>query len=178
MNSLRLLLGSILAWAPLSSATIPGFQDYLVTNLWHGPPPALILTKPWERMFQTRLRNAANGPPNFAGHMRVVLWGCGSECIAGAVVDLENAAVLSPPLASTTTNSGRVSFCQSAYEHSGVEYRVDSRLMIVKCGLNYSIRLERNIPDTYYFVLDNNRFRQILRISGEEISRKHLDADH
>jgi hypothetical protein len=88
--------------------------------------------------------------------------------MSGAFLDLQTGTVLSPPLA---TGAARFSVCQSAYENSSVDYRLDSRLIIVRCGLNYSERLDRNIPDAYYFVLEDNRFRQILHLSGKRPGR-------
>ena len=39
--------------------------------------------------------------------------------------------------------------------------------MIVRCGLNYSERLQKNVPDVYYYVWDDNRFHQLLFVSGK-----------
>ena len=116
-------------------------------------------------MFQTRLTNAAKEPPNFAGHYRFTVWGCGSNCISGALVDLDTGDVFSPPLAKST-GVMHFSVCQSAFENSGVEHYVTSRLFVLRCGLNYSERLRRNIPDTYYFVWEGSHFRQILKTPG------------
>ena len=80
-------------------------------------------------------------------------------------MDLQTGAVLSPPRA---TKDMPFSVCQSAYENSGVDYRLDSRLVIVKCGLNYSERLQQNVPDTYYLVLEDGGFRPVLHVSGKQ----------
>jgi hypothetical protein len=152
------------AWAQGPSAQVPRFEDYPVKESWQGMRTPLNLTTRSERMFRTRLTNAAKETPNFAGHYRFATWGCGSECISGAVIDLQAGTVLSPPLA---TRVAHFSVCQSAYENSGVDYRLDSRLIIVRCGLNYSERLDQNVPDAYYFLLEDNRFRQILHLSGK-----------
>jgi hypothetical protein len=61
------------------------------------------------------------------------------------------------------------SVCQSAYEGSGVEVRLDSRLMIVRCGLNYDERLQRNVPDVYYFVLEDGTFRELAHLHGKDV---------
>ena len=61
----------------------------------------------------------------------------------------------------------RFSVCQSAYEGSGVEVRLDSRLMIVRCGLNYDERLQTNVPDVYYFVLEDHTFRELAHLHGK-----------
>ncbi len=56
--------------------------------------------------------------------------------------------------------------CTASFEGSDDEFRIDSRLMIVRCGMNFSERLQKNIPDTYYLVWENDHFRQILRVAG------------
>jgi hypothetical protein len=146
----------------------PRFEDFPVAEKWNQAPALVKLTTPSDRMFRTRLTNAAKVPPNFAGHYSIAIWGCGSNCISGAVVDLQTGTVMSPPLA---TSAAHFSICQSAYENSGVDYRLDSRLMIVRCGLNYSERLDRNIPDNYYLVLEDNHFRQLLHLSGRQAAQ-------
>ena len=61
--------------------------------------------------------------------------------------------------------------CTACFEGADDEFHLDSRLMIVRCGLNFSERLKKNIPDTYYFVLEDGRFRQLLFISGKQSGR-------
>lgn len=150
------------------SKHLPRFEDFPVAENWNPSPAPLKLTTRSERMFRTRLTNASKNPPNFAGHFQFVEWGCGSECISGAVIDLQGGTVFSPPLATATAH---FSVCQSAYENSGVEHHVDSRLFLLRCGLNYSERLEKNVPDVYYFVWEDSRFRQLLHISGKQSGR-------
>ena len=149
----------------------PRFEAFPVAEKWNKSPASLKLTSRSERMFRLRLANAAKEPPNFAGRYRFTTWGCGSECISGAIVDLATGEVFSPPLPKGGSSWMHFSVCQSAYENSGVEFQVESRLLILRCGLNYSERLEKNIPDTYYFVWEENRFRQILYISGKQPER-------
>lgn len=59
--------------------------------------------------------------------------------------------------------------CPSAFEGSGVEVHVDSRLMILRCGLNYDQQLQRNVPDAYYFVLEGQRFRELAHLHGKRL---------
>jgi hypothetical protein len=126
------------------------------------------LTAKSERLFRTRLVQAAKEPPNFATHYRFTKWGCGSECISGAVVDLATGQVIAPPLAERSDTVMRFSVCQSAYEGSGIEVRLESRLMILRCGLNYDEQLQRNLPDVYYFVFEGQRFRELLHLQGKD----------
>ena len=147
----------------------PRFEEFPVAVTWHVPNAPVKLTSRSERAFRTRLTEAGQQPPNFAGHYRFTEWGCGSECISGAVVDLETGTVFSPPSA---TGSAPLSVCQSAYDSSGVGFRLDSRLMVVRCGLNFSVRLDKNIPDAYYYVWEGDHFRQILFVSMKRARRR------
>ena len=91
------------------------FQDYPIGNVFRGPvAPADIDSAPYGRMFRTRLREGANGGPNFAGEFTVVMWGCGTSCQLMAVVN---------------ARTGQLSQ-QTLLTANGVEYRVDSRLLI------------------------------------------------
>ena len=86
------------AWAQPSGARLPRFEDYTVTEQWPGPANLKLTTRS-ERMFRTNLTNAAKEPPNFAEHYRVTYWGCGSNCSAGALIDLQTGTVYQLPLA-------------------------------------------------------------------------------
>jgi hypothetical protein len=76
---------------------IPRFEDYPANEEWQGPLAAVKLVTASERMFVTRLTEAAKQPPDFAGHYRFAGWGCGSVCAAGAIVDLKTGVVYPPP---------------------------------------------------------------------------------
>jgi hypothetical protein len=96
-------------------------------------------------MFRTQLTNAAKKPADFAGHFTMAVWGCGSECAAAALIDLTTGDVYQPPLATPNgTGWDRWVMCPGSFEGTGNEFQLDSRLMIVRCGLNYSDRLNKN----------------------------------
>jgi len=168
MRNLLLLVVAVVAFAQTPS---PRFEDFPAPTEWAGPAVAPKLTTRAERLYRTRLMNAAKESPNFAGHYRFVEWGCGSECVSGAIVDLSTGRVIAPPLAESSTAVLHFSVCQSAYEGSGAEVRLDSRLMIVRCGLNYDQRLDRNVPDVYFFVLDDKGFRKLAQLHGKDAAR-------
>jgi hypothetical protein len=149
----------------------PRFEDYPVPADWHGPPAPVKLTTASERLFRTNLTNAAKEPSNFAGHYRFTFWGCGSNCGAGAVVDLQTGIVYPPPLGAHGNGWDRWIMSPAFFEGSGVDFRPDSRMVIVRGGINYSEHLKSNVPDAYYFLLEGDRFRQILFISGKESGR-------
>jgi len=80
--SLLLVLfpSSCLPQAADSQAQPPTFSEYYVGKFYRGKNAAPKLTDSW-RLFRTRIREASNKPPNFAGRYRVVEWGCGSDCV-------------------------------------------------------------------------------------------------
>jgi hypothetical protein len=61
------------------------------------PPatPQMRLRK--ARLFRTVLRTAAAEGTNFNGHYRTVYWGCGTNCIDWAVIDLADGTVWFAP---------------------------------------------------------------------------------
>ena len=144
----------------------PRFEEFPVNETWQGPNAAVKITTRSERMFRTRLTNAAKDASNFAGHYRFTVWRCGSECVSGAIVDLQTGTVFSPPSA---TNGAPFSVCQSAFENAAVDFRLDSRLVIIRCGLNYLLQLDKNIPDAHYYLWGESRSRELLFVSGKLI---------
>jgi hypothetical protein len=154
-----------------NAAHPPRFEDLPVTESLSQPTAPLKLTNRSERMFRTQLTNAAKEPPNFAGHYRITYWGCGSNCAAGAMIDLQTGDVFPAPLAKSNGRGWeRWIECAACFEGANDEFHLDSRLMIVRCGLNYSERLQKNITDTYYFLWEENRFRQLLHVPGKQPS--------
>lgn len=150
----------------------PRFDDFPAPTDWKGPAAALKLTTGSERLFRTRLLKAAKAPPNFATHYRFTMWGCGSECASGAIVDLGTGRVIASPLGTSGNGWMRFNVCWSAIEGSGVEVRLDSRLMIVRCGLRDNEQVERNVLDVYYFVLERQRFRKLAHIHEARLLSK------
>jgi hypothetical protein len=107
--------------------------------------------------------HASQQPANFALHYRFDIWGWGSNCASGVIVDLATGQVPAPPLSKT----GELLACTSSFEGCGVEVRLESRLMIVRCGLNFDKQLQRNVPDVYYFALEEQRFREMAHLDGK-----------
>lgn len=154
--------------ARYDAKNVPRFEDFPVAEEWNQGRAALKLSARSDRKFKTQLTNAAKEPPNFGGHYRITYWRCGSLCSAGALVDLHTGDAFPLPLAKENgTGWEKWIMCTASFEGTGNEFRIDSRLMVVRCGLNFSERLNKNVPDMYYFVWENNRFRQLLFISGK-----------
>lgn len=101
----------------VASAARPRFESYPVDSIYHGRiAPVNLRSARGAREFRTVLREGAAGPADFAGHYRVVEWGCGSPCHTFAIVESSSGRVVMPGLAAM----------------SGIAYRADSRLLVVE----------------------------------------------
>jgi hypothetical protein len=138
MNTVKrsvLLVGALVTLArpvfPRSAqlpARLPIFEDFPVTQVFQGKPAAPILRGgDWD--YRTRFREQTASGPDFAGHYKIVSWGCGSGCSVWSIVDERTGRIYHPfpfgvlnvPFMGTV--SGR--------RYQGVRYQVDSSLLIV-----------------------------------------------
>src|SRR5271156_6059504 len=85
----------------------PRFQDFAVTNVFKGKPAAVDLsTNSQARLYRTQLRRQAADGPDFAGHYKIAIWGCGSSCAAFSIVDSQTGRVYFPPELPYVTGTG------------------------------------------------------------------------
>ncbi|GGF24764.1 hypothetical protein [Hymenobacter cavernae] len=98
------------------------FEDFKVNDLYKGglARPDFSTDKN-AKYFITRIKEGCeNTKPDFAGHYTIVEWGCGSACQEMAIVDRINGKILFSKIPFDTADG-----------HCGVDYRVDSRMLIV-----------------------------------------------
>lgn len=148
----------------------PRFEDFPVSERWDRARAPVQLTTSSERMFRTELTDASEGGPNFAGHYTFAIWRCGSNCAAGAVIDLRTGRVFPPPLGAHGDGWGRWCIAAGLFDGAAIDFQVNSRLVVIKSGLNFSEERNVNVPDEDYFVWEDNRFRQLLHVSGKQHS--------
>lgn len=103
----------------------------------------------------------------FAGRFREAGWGCGSNCGAGAFIDLSTGRVYPPPLSSKGEGWERWMYCGTMFEGNGFEYRLNSRLIVARCGWNPD-KSNRNHPDVYYFVWEGDGFHALKHVRAPE----------
>src|SRR4051794_26520256 len=90
---LALLFLSACSTSALAQSNVPHFKDYPAAEIYKGSTAPLVLARD-DFTFKTRLRWAAkNQKPNFAGHYILTSWGCGAECVMGAVIDAKTGRV-------------------------------------------------------------------------------------
>lgn len=90
---------TIQASASVRSATSQyNYSDYPITNIYTGKPAKLNLASNKNaRSFKTRLNEGLQDGVNFAGSYSIVTWGCGTECMAGAMVNVQTGQVIDLP---------------------------------------------------------------------------------
>ncbi|WP_431819368.1 hypothetical protein [Burkholderia sp. F1] len=78
-----------LAAAPAPACPSPSFDRYpaRAVRAPHVLPDAPRLRSKEARLYRTVIRDEFTEPANFAGHYRVVVWGCGTDCRNFAIVD-------------------------------------------------------------------------------------------
>jgi hypothetical protein len=82
----------------LATATaLDEFSSYPAAHRLTRSPAAPIVRTGKARRYRSVLRAEAREGPNFNGHYRVASWGCGTNCIEWAVIDLETGKVWFPP---------------------------------------------------------------------------------
>jgi hypothetical protein len=157
----------------------PRFQDYPVKEMFGGKPVPPSIVTPEQRRYRTRIREGVrkgwgvrrNGleqskpGPNFAGDMIVIQWGCGAPCLMAALVNARTGEVYDPPLAvDQTLELPLLSIgCCSASRNPDLEFRQNSRLMIVSASPNWFRKNHRSYR--HYFVWQLNRWTLVYKES-------------
>ncbi|HUF02686.1 MAG TPA: hypothetical protein VMM38_00770 [Aridibacter sp.] len=130
----------------------PKFEDH-TTEIWNGTAKAVDLNSHKDaRMFRTRLQEARNEGVNFAGHYILTYWGCGTNCLVGAVIDGKTGKVFFPE---EMAGLG-VGLPGTDIEAEAVEFRKDSLMLIVRGALS-----DDDGVGTHYLVWEGDRFRKL-----------------
>lgn len=110
---------------------LPGFADFPTTHQGEIPRAGVKprLATPRARHYRTVIASEAQKESNFAGHYRLVTWGCGTDCRGFAIVDRLSGRVYLPPginyVAGVMGNA-----------EPRVDFRTDSRLLILTGSLD------------------------------------------
>jgi hypothetical protein len=129
----------------LAQTRVPQFKDYPVREQFTGKNAPLVLTRK-DRAYRTRLSDAAKEKPNFAGHYILAAWGCGTECLMGALIDAKTGRVYWIPFTVCCWGTGVDNNVRA------INLRPDSRLIVFTGARNE----EGN--GTYFYKFENNRF--------------------
>ncbi|HSY47860.1 MAG TPA: hypothetical protein VLC46_03535 [Thermoanaerobaculia bacterium] len=123
------VLFSILgASAPIPSP--PAFESFPVPiHTFRAVKPNVAHGK--AHRYRTVLRQSAAEGPDFAGEYKVARWGCGTCCSEFAIINLRTGVVYFPPFYVACEYS-----TESQSDPIGIDYRADSRLLVVTGARN------------------------------------------
>jgi len=129
----------------------PRFQDFAVTNIFKGKPAAVDLSShPEARKYRTQLRRQAAEGPNFSGHYKIAIWGCGTSCAAFAIVDCRTGKVYFSPELPYVTWTDWIG------EDYGLKFQLDSKLLVLK-----GTPVEESKVGTFYYIWETNTLKLI-----------------
>ena len=143
--------------ADLADAKAPTFKAYPAAIRPIGTIATLNLkSNPIAPRYRTRLREEIVEGPNYAGHYRVAIWGCGTSCAMFAVVNLKTGRVITASGATTVTGVylGADDFLPNTKSDGwGFRFRRDSKLLVLVGELEEDEARE----GAFYYVLKNER---------------------
>jgi hypothetical protein len=92
-------LSSLVASGCSPAPRVPTFAEYPARLQYDGPG----VSSDWAsdssaRQFRTRLEGGRVAGANFAGHLSIVVWGCGTQCRSYQVLDLRTGRLISDTL--------------------------------------------------------------------------------
>jgi hypothetical protein len=93
MKPLALICCLMVGVAVNAAEITPAFEAYQVQTPLICPRLVDTSTNPLAHRFRTVLRHAADKGQNFAGKCAIAKWGCGTDCIEWAIIDLETGKV-------------------------------------------------------------------------------------
>jgi len=139
-----------------AQSRVPRFRDYPVSEAYVGQNAPIVLKRD-DMMFRTRLREAAKEKPNFAGHYILAAWGCGAQCLMGAVIDAKTGKVFWLP--HTTCCWG--SDVDERFEP--MEFRMNSSLVVFS-----GLRNEKERDDgAHFYKFEHGRFVHLKSVLKE-----------
>jgi hypothetical protein len=147
--------------ADLSDTKAPTFPEHPAVTQKAIPVPRLDLkSNPIAKTYRTVLRRELTEGPNYAGHYRVVVWGCGTSCAMFAVVDLKNGKVITAREFDTVSGVHLAAddfLPGTASDSWGFRHKLESSLLVVLGDPDE----DESRSGAYYFVVHGETLRLI-----------------
>lgn len=160
-SALCLLLGvSVSSYAAPTAQPVPQFKDYPVTNVYQGAPAPLVMTD-FSKLFKTRLREALNTKPVFAGDYVLATWGCGAGCVMNTFVNKRTGRVVDHGF------GGEFGPYLTAY-------RLNSRLLVAQGPVMDKQHNDTGKYAVYFYLLKNGQ----LHLLKQRLIPRPADSNH
>lgn len=145
----------------LFDAQAPTFDAYPVIRERVDDPRLDLNSNPIARRYRTVLRLAVSEGPNFAGHYRLVHWGCGTSCAMFAVVNLRTGQVIT--LKGFSAVGGVYFYADEFLPNTesdgwGFRHKSNSKLLVVVGAL---LSDDDSKEGAFYFALENEQFKLV-----------------
>jgi len=123
------------------AAAAPRFEDFPAGQTYTGPVHAPDLSShPDAKTYRTQLQNAAKGGVNFAGDHVLATWGCGGQCLMGAVINARSGHVQFLP--------GTICcWIEAGEDINPIEFEVGSDLLVLTGLVNEEEPMARHSYD-------------------------------
>jgi len=135
----------------------PRFADYPVTKLSHMRVAKPKVPKNWHEDPRLRLQDSVydTSRANFAGRYFMAVWGCGTACVTGAVVDARTGRIDPLPTVS--------SWHEVHDKFEGIDFRHNSRLVV----LSGQRSEKKGDMGQHFYVLENGKLRFLRTITTD-----------
>ena len=148
---------NVISKTDLVDHTAPSFSRYAVSSPSKGLRPKLdYASNPIAKAYRSVLREDVSNGPNFAGHHRVTVWGCGSSCAMFAVTDLNSGKVITTDIVQSVSSVRLAAddfLPSAATEYWGFRFTKDSALLVVIGTLNEG----ESQQGAFYFTVKDDR---------------------
>ncbi len=168
----RFTLASVLilrAVAQSPKESYPLFENYPAKETFSGKPALPKLVRSGDRLFRTKIGEGSAKGPNFAGHLTVAEWGCGSGCVSIAVVDAKDGRIYPAPFGilgwGTPVQIYEGKFATNQDRFKPLDYRLDSRLLVVRgCP-------EDKNCGSYFYEWTGSELKLVRRVQADPVAR-------
>jgi hypothetical protein len=132
----------------------PRFADYPVTKLSHMRVAKPKIPESWDEDPRLRFQDSVHddSQANFAGHYFVAIWGCGSTCVWGGIVEAKSGRIIELPSVS--------GWFDVHDKFEAIDFRHKSRLLVLSGARGE----EKGDMGRHYYVLENGKLRWLKTI--------------
>lgn len=140
--SLLMLCTAQITYAQTTGFERYRFADYSSGKIYRGKHRPVQIPKKWQHM-HTRIKNGQSNKIDFASHYKTVIWGCGTQCVGGVMIDARTGKVHDLITLSTEYPLHHCHLPNGKEEQGDIfKYRANSRLFIT-ANCNYE-EIENN----------------------------------